>query len=103
MCLAAQAHSVPVLVVGNMYKLTPRYPFDYMTYNELLSPGLVFQFEEADAKENISVVVPGYDYIEPELLSLYITNYGAQTPNYIYRLFADHYSHEDLHEEDEEE
>jgi len=36
--LAAQQHSVPVYVIGASYKMTPLYPFDFLTYNELLSP-----------------------------------------------------------------
>ena len=49
--LAAQAHSVPVIVVGAMYKLTPLYPFDFMTFNEMNSPLEIFQLEENDKKE----------------------------------------------------
>lgn len=41
-CLAAQEHSVPVYVVGASYKMTPLYPFDFMTYNELCSPQEIF-------------------------------------------------------------
>ena len=37
-CLAAQEHSVPVYVVGASYKMTPLYPFDFLTFNELVSP-----------------------------------------------------------------
>lgn len=75
--LAAQAHSVPVIVIGAVYKLTPLYPFDLLTYNELLSPQQIFTLEEGDAKENIQVIVPGYDYVPPEMVSLFITNHGG--------------------------
>jgi translation initiation factor eIF-2B subunit beta len=40
--LAAQAHSVPLIVIGASYKLTPLYPFDYLTFNELSSPSQIF-------------------------------------------------------------
>jgi len=33
--------------------------------------------EENDIKENIEVFVPAYDYVPPELVSLYITNMGG--------------------------
>ena len=75
--LAAQAHSVPVYVIGPMYKMTPLYPFDFLTFNELLSPQEIFQLSEYDKKENIEVIVPAYDYVPPELVSLYITNLGG--------------------------
>ena len=39
--LAAKEHSVPVIVVSAMYKLTPMYPFDPMKLNELLAPSMI--------------------------------------------------------------
>ena len=61
-------------MIGAQYKLTPLYPFDFQTYNEMSSPLTIFQLEENDKKENIEVVVPAFDYVPPELVSLYITN-----------------------------
>jgi len=40
---SAQRNSVPVIVVSPWYKLTPLYPFDSNTYNELYSPHLIFK------------------------------------------------------------
>ena len=60
-----------------MYKMTPLYPFDFLTFNELLSPQEIFTLSEDDKKENIEVIVPAYDYVPPELVSLYITNLGG--------------------------
>lgn len=82
-----------------MYKLTPLYPFDYSTYNELMSPDKVFKLREGESQSKVKVVVPGYDYIPPEQVSLYVTNMGGQTPSYIYRLFIENYSKEDLYED----
>ena len=39
---AAKTFSVPVIVVAPWYKLTPLYPFDSKTFNELLSPELIY-------------------------------------------------------------
>lgn len=75
-----------------MYKLTPLYPFDFLTYNEIISPAQLFKLEESDVKEKIDVIVPAYDYVPPELVSLFITNIGGYTPKYIYRIFSDFYS-----------
>ena len=100
--LAAKTHSVPVYVIGPMYKMTPLYPFDFLTYNELLSPQEIFTLTENDKKENIEVIVPAYDYVPPELVSLYITNLGGQTPQYIYRVFTEFYSQDDIYDLDEE-
>ena len=89
-------------VIGSMYKMTPLYPFDFLTYNELLSPMQIFTLEEMDHKENIEVVVPAYDYVPPELVSLYITNLGGYTPKYIYRIFTEFYAQDDIYDLEEE-
>jgi translation initiation factor eIF-2B subunit beta len=86
-----------------MYKMTPLYPFDFLTYNELLSPQEIFNLSELDKKENVEVIVPAYDYVPPELVSLYITNLGGQTPKYIYRAFTEFYSQDDIYDLDEAE
>ena len=101
-CQAAKEHSVPVYVIGASYKMTPLYPFDFLTFNELLSPQEIFTLEENDIKENIEVFVPAYDYVPPELVSLYITNMGGQTPKYIYRIFTEFYSQDDIYDLDEQ-
>lgn len=54
-------------------------------------------------KENIEVIVPAYDYVPPELVSLYITNLGGQTPQYIYRVFSEFYSQDDIYDLDDNE
>lgn len=88
-CLAAREHSIPVIVVSAMYKLTPLYPFDPMKLNELLAPSTILQPEEGDCLDNIEAIVPAYDYVPPEFISLFLTNQGGFTPNYIYRQFSD--------------
>ena len=40
-CMAAHAHSVPVLVISGIYKLSPLYPFDHGAFNETLSPNSI--------------------------------------------------------------
>ena len=68
-----------------MYKFTPMYPFDPMKLTELLSPQTVMNIEENDKLENLEAIVPANDYVPPEFISLYVTNQGGFTPNYIYR------------------
>ena len=82
-----------------MYKLTPLYPFDPMKLNELLAPSTILQYEDGDIPENIEAIVPAYDYVPSEFISLFITNQGGFTPNYIYRQFSDHYSKEEKYED----
>jgi translation initiation factor eIF-2B subunit beta len=94
-CLAAHFHSVPVLVVCGLYKLSPFYPFNHDNFNEMMSPGLVIQQPPVGQEDLLTTHVPTYDYVPPELISLYITNEGAFNPFYIYRLLSEHYSQED--------
>ena len=58
--------------------------------------------EECDKKENIEVIVPGYDYVPPEMISLYITNQGGYTPKYIYSIFTEFYAQDDIYDLDED-
>jgi translation initiation factor eIF-2B subunit beta len=93
-CLAAQAHSVPVLVACGLYKLSPLYPFDQDTFNDLLSPALVTDLPDTN-EDLLCASVPAFDYVPPELISLYITNLGGHHPFYLYRLRSEYYSQED--------
>jgi translation initiation factor eIF-2B subunit beta len=96
-CLCAQTYSIPVIVVGGTFKLTPMYPFSHETFNEYLSPDRIYG-NEVDYKgdiSNISFNTPFYDYVPPEFITIYITNHGSQNPAYIYRLFAELYSQDD--------
>ncbi len=93
--IAAKAYFKPVIVVSGIYKLCPMYGFDSDTYNELQSPMSIYMPRNGEALENIEVCVPSYDYVPPELISLYITDQDAQTPSYIYRMLSEMYSQED--------
>ena len=44
---------------------------------------------------NITFNIPAYDYVPPDLITIYITNHGSQNPKNIYRLFSELYSQED--------
>lgn len=96
-CLCAQMFSIPVIVVGGTFKLTPMYPFGHETFNEFLSPDVIYgkEVEYKGDIRNISFNSPAYDYVPPELVTIYITNQGSQNPAYIYRLFSELYSQED--------
>jgi len=70
---AAKYHSVPLMVCTALYKLCPIYPADHDL--ELRSPAEVLPFEEvAGSMADVSVINPAWDYIPPELVSLFITN-----------------------------
>ena len=69
-CLAAKAHNIPVLVLCGLHQLTPIFPFDNRTFNEMLSPCLISDINTIKS----GAILPRMDYIPPELLSLLITN-----------------------------
>ncbi|OMJ86022.1 hypothetical protein SteCoe_12523 [Stentor coeruleus] len=94
-CLAAQAHCVPVLVTCGLFKLSPLYPFDQDTFNEFLSPNTIADKPESQEVQYINYSVPAFDYIPPELVSLYITDVGGKMCSYLYRLLSEYYSVED--------
>jgi len=96
LAVAAKHHSVPFVVVTGLHKLCPLYAFDQDTFNVENAPSQVLKFEEEGFHvDNVNVMNPGYDYIEPNLVKLFITNFGGHNPSYIYRLLAEYYDPED--------
>jgi len=95
LAVAAKHYSVPLMVCTGLYKLSPLYPYDQDTFNDIVSPGSIIKFEDADRFDNVHVESPGYDYIPPELVDLFVTNLGGHNPSYIYRLLVEFYNPED--------
>ena len=102
-CIAAKYYEVPVLCVTGLYKLSPLYPHDQNSFNIDLAPHEVLPFEDADNADKVDVANPKLDYIPPELVNLYVTNFsvvpslrsGSHQPSYIYRLLAEYYVPDD--------
>ena len=92
---AARAHRVPVVVLSGVYKLSPVYPFDTDELIEYGDPARAIPYEDGSFMEKIDVVNPLYDWVDAELVDLYITNLGGHAPSYLYRIVADHYRSED--------
>ncbi|KAF3972289.1 hypothetical protein CMV_004201 [Castanea mollissima] len=104
--LAARKHAVPFVVVTGTHKLCPLYPNNPgVPLNEMRSPSEVLSFEQfSDCMDyrigtgapQLLVVNPAFDYVPPELVSLFITDIGGYCPSYMYRLIADYYSSDDV-------
>ena len=74
---------------------------------DLQSPADVVDFNvvaetlnmDPDSPEQTSSYVhvpnPTFDYVPPELVSLFVTDTGGYTPSYVYRLLAEYYTRED--------
>lgn len=102
---AAKVHAVPFVVVTGLHKLTPLYAFDSETFNEHSAPSQLIKFDElnfdgddglaCDTSSLVDIQNPAFDYVEPKLVSLFITNIGGHNPSYIYRLLAEYYDPQD--------
>lgn len=104
--LAAKRHAVPFVVLAGIHKLCPLYPHHpEVLLNELRSPSEILDFGEfsdcldfgsGSGAPILHVVNPAFDYVPPDLVSLFITDTGGHNPSYMYRLIADYYSADDL-------
>ncbi|EPS72914.1 hypothetical protein M569_01835 [Genlisea aurea] len=104
--LAAKRHAVPFVVLAGTHKLCPLYPHNpEVLLNELRSPSEVLDFGEfsdcldfgvGSGSPLVHVLNPAFDYVPPDLVSLFITDTGGHNPSYMYRLIADYYSADDL-------
>ncbi|PKY53823.1 IF-2B-domain-containing protein [Rhizophagus irregularis] len=92
---AAKHHSTPVVVCTGLYKLSPLYPYDEDSFNDLVAPDPVMSFDEGELIDKVTILNPYYDYVSPELVSLFITNTGGHPPSYLYRLINENYDPED--------
>ena len=48
--------------------------------------------DEGAEPVNVEVANPAFDYVPPDLVSLFVTDTGGYTPSYVYRLLAEYYS-----------
>jgi len=90
--LGAQHHAVPVICTTGIFKLCPQFPHEGQdTMNELLNP---VQLVDA-LPDSVRVINPLHDLINPNLVSLFVTNVGSFRPSFIYRLLAEYYHADD--------
>eukprot|EP00088_Acartia_fossae_P046061 TRINITY_DN4967_c0_g1_i13.p1 TRINITY_DN4967_c0_g1~~TRINITY_DN4967_c0_g1_i13.p1 ORF type:complete len:356 (-),score=88.05 TRINITY_DN4967_c0_g1_i13:511-1578(-) len=92
--LAAKHYSVPLIVLGATYKLTPRFipTSDKLSSSILASPGPVIGGDlEAASKGQVSCVSPVLEQVAPSLVTLFISNHAGYSPTYVYRQVAELY------------
>ncbi|KAJ3336440.1 Translation initiation factor eIF-2B subunit beta, partial [Entophlyctis luteolus] len=77
---AAKHYSTPVVVLTELYKLSSEYPFDVDAYNGSVNADAVMGFAEGqltsgvDLMDRVDVVNPLFDFVVPDLVTLFITN-----------------------------
>ncbi|XP_051880459.1 translation initiation factor eIF-2B subunit beta [Pristis pectinata] len=92
LALAARHYSTPVIVCAAMYKLCPQFPNEENTVHKFVSPQEVLPFTEGEILCKVSAHCPVFDYVPPELITLFISNIGGNAPSYIYRLMRELYN-----------
>ena len=73
-CKAAKLHGIPVFVLGAIYRLSPVYPFDKEGFLDFGNSSGVIPYESGALVDEIEVVNPTKDVIEPDLVDLFISN-----------------------------
>ncbi|XP_037822175.1 translation initiation factor eIF-2B subunit beta [Lucilia sericata] len=94
--LAAKYYSVPVIVLAPMYKLAPVHLCSYEqdAFNSLGCAEGVLPYDSSAAR-CAKIYSPIFDYVPPELVTLFISNTGGHAPSYVYRLLTELYHPED--------
>ncbi|KAG5896147.1 hypothetical protein JTB14_015850 [Gonioctena quinquepunctata] len=95
--LAAKHYSVPVMVLSHMYKFTPLYvgSHNHEAFNVCASPADVIPYASGKCLNYVQVFNPIFDYVPPELVTLFITHQGGNAPSYVYRLLSELYHQDD--------
>lgn len=91
--LAAKHYSVPILVLAHMYKLTPVHVSSHHqeTFNICGSPAGVLPNSAGPILNQVVLANPLYDYVRPELVTLFISHQGSNSPSYVYQLLSELY------------
>lgn len=97
LALAAKHHSVPLIVLAPMFKLTPQYicSTDQEGFNHLKSSQDVMPFHDGKFLKDVQVLNPEFDYVPPDLVTLLVSNIGGNAPSYVYRLLTELYHRDD--------
>lgn len=48
---------------------------------------MIYRTEEGDTPDNVTAIVPAFDYVPPKLVDLILTNQEGYTSENIYRAF----------------
>jgi len=95
--LAAKHFSVPIIVCASMHKLTPKHcsNADNEAFSQFASPQESLRGADGTILSKIHTYNPIFEYVPPELVTLFISNNGGIAPSYVYRLLSELYHSED--------
>lgn len=92
LALAAKHHNIPLIVCTSLFKLSADYYVDSNNLPDLLPSDDVLS---SHFHPNITVINPSFEYVPPELITLFIFNTTKNAPSYVYRLLREMYAIED--------
>lgn len=98
LAMAAAKHAVPFVVLTGLHKLTPIFPQQSnMVMNDFFEPDSLIAYDaladlQINKNDNLQIPNPGFDYVPPHLVSLFVTDTGGISPTYVYRLLKEFYS-----------
>ncbi|CAG5126391.1 unnamed protein product [Candidula unifasciata] len=94
----AKEHNKHVIVCSSLYKLSPLFHTTpkHASFNKFASPAELLDYEDAELLSKVEVIAPIFDYVPPELISMVVSNNGAQSVSYVYRLVKDFYHPDDV-------
>lgn len=95
-CLAASCHSVPVVVLTGLHKLSVLYSHGDDRFNVQQAPSHVLQYGGLATSQHVRIHVPLYEELAVDYVTLLITNEGGHNPSYIYLLLSDRYHSGDI-------
>lgn len=104
--LAAKFYSVPVMVTAPMHKLTHKFfnVSQQEAFGRLVSPQTLLnsgdgvegnRVANGRMASNLHTFCPLFEYVPPDLVSLFISNTSGYSPSYVYRLLSELYHPED--------
>lgn len=95
--LAARHFSVPMYVCASIAKLTPGFctADDQETFNQFASPEATLRHLDGGILSRVRTVTPVFEYVPPDLVTLFVSNVSAYAPSYVYRLLSELYHPED--------
>jgi len=98
MAVLAKEHNKHVIVCSSLYKLSPLFHStpQHTSFNKFASPSGLLDYEDAELMSKVEVIAPIFDYVPPDLVSMVVTNNGAQSVTYVYRLVKDFYHAHDV-------
>uniref|UniRef100_A0A0B7AF08 Translation initiation factor eIF2B subunit beta n=1 Tax=Arion vulgaris TaxID=1028688 RepID=A0A0B7AF08_9EUPU len=98
MAVLAKEHNKHVIVCSSLYKLSPLFHSTpkHASFNKFASPAELLDYEDAELLSKVEVIAPIFDYVPPELISMVVSNNGAQSVSYVYRLVKDFYHPDDV-------